>query len=137
MLQYINVISGSELLSYLGYLHFVPLLVSTAYTEVTNFLQGYVDNEANLNEDGSCAATCLDYVVTRHYNCVSGSLCDSSENRHESAKCDGVIRNCDAIDNADLTICEIVRIKITMQSILDDNFLLIFYREKKIVDTTP
>lgn len=83
-------------------------LVSTAYTEITNFLQGYVDNEANLNSEGSCTATCMDYVETRHYDCVSGSLCDLAENRHESAKCDGIIRNCDVIDNSDLTICEIV-----------------------------
>lgn len=108
MLHYINVTPDSALLSHLDCLQLILFLVSTAYTEVTNFLQGYVDNEANLNEDGSCKATCMDYVVTRHYNCVSGSLCDSSENQHESAKCEGVIRNCDVIDNADLTICEIV-----------------------------
>lgn len=82
--------------------------VQTAYTEITNFLQGHVENEANISPEGSCAGTCNDFVTTRHYDCISGSLCDPNENRHESAKCDGIIRNCDVIDNSDLTICEIV-----------------------------
>lgn len=78
------------------------------HTEVTNFLQGFVDNEANLNPKSSCVETCSIYENTKHFQCQEGSLCDRNENNHDAAKCNGIIRNCQEIDDSDVTICEIV-----------------------------
>lgn len=82
--------------------------VYSSYAEITNFLQGFVDNEANLNGDASCSATCSTYWKSRHFQCQSGSLCDRSVNDHDAAKCNGIIRHCQEIDNSDVNICEVV-----------------------------
>lgn len=83
-------------------------LAFTSYTEIANFLQGFVDNEANLNEKASCAGVCSDYKQTKHFQCQSGSLCDRHVNDHEQAKCGGIIRDCQDIDDSDVNICETV-----------------------------
>lgn len=83
-------------------------LVFSSYTEISNFLQGYVDNEANLNSAASCAGVCSDYRKTSHFQCQSGSLCDAHVNDHEQAKCTGIIRDCQDIDDSDVNICETV-----------------------------
>lgn len=80
----------------------------TSYTEIANFLQGFVDNEANLNAAASCAGVCSDYRKTAHFQCQSGSLCDRNVNDHEQAKCGGIIRDCQDIDDSDVNICETV-----------------------------
>lgn len=82
--------------------------VYNSYTEITNFLQGIIDNEANLNSGASCAGSCSDYRQTHHFHCQSGSLCDRSVNDHDPAKCSGIIRNCQEIDDTDVNICETV-----------------------------
>lgn len=83
-------------------------LVFSSYTEISNFLQGFVDNEANLNSAASCAGVCSDYRKTSHFQCQSGSLCDAHVNDHEQAKCTGIIRDCQDIDDSDVNICETV-----------------------------
>lgn len=83
-------------------------LAFTSYTEIANFLQGFVDNEANLNAAASCAGVCSDYRKTAHFQCQSGSLCDRNVNDHEQAKCGGIIRDCQDIDDSDVNICETV-----------------------------
>lgn len=91
--------------------HYFALFVSTvfsSYTEISNFLQGFVDNEANLNSAASCAGVCSDYRKTTHFQCQSGSLCDRHVNDHEQAKCLGIIRDCQDIDDSDVNICETV-----------------------------
>lgn len=82
-------------------------LAFSSYTEITNFLQGIVDNEANLNSASSCAGTCKDYRQTRHFHCQAGSLCDRSINDHDPQECRGIIRNCEEIDD-NVNICETV-----------------------------
>lgn len=83
-------------------------LAFASYTEIANFLQGFVDNEANLNAAASCAGVCSDYRKTAHFQCQSGSLCDRNVNDHEQAKCGGIIRDCQSIDDSDVNICETV-----------------------------
>lgn len=83
-------------------------LAFASYTEIANFLQGFVDNEANLNAAASCAGVCSDYRKTAHFQCQSGSLCDRNVNDHEQAKCGGIIRDCQGIDDSDVNICETV-----------------------------
>ncbi|XP_031617015.1 uncharacterized protein LOC116336929 [Contarinia nasturtii] len=80
--------------------------VFSSYTEISNFLQGFVDNEANLNSDASCSGVCSNFRKTAHFQCQSGSLCDSRVNDHEQAKCSGIIRDCQSIDDSDVNICE-------------------------------
>lgn len=83
-------------------------LAFSSYAEITNFLQGIVDNEANLNSGSSCAGSCSDYRQTRHFHCQSGSLCDRSINDHDPRECYGIIRDCQEIDDTDVNICETV-----------------------------
>lgn len=87
---------------------FLSFSVFSSYTEISNFLQGFVDNEANLNSAASCAGVCSDYRKTSHFQCQSGSLCDRHVNDHEQAKCAGIIRDCQEIDDSDVNICETV-----------------------------
>lgn len=56
----------------------------------------------------SCSGVCSDFRKTAHFQCQSGSLCDSRVNDHEQAKCTGVIRDCENIDDSDVNICETV-----------------------------
>lgn len=61
-----------------------------------------------MNSAASCAGVCSDYRKTAHFQCQSGSLCDRHVNDHEPAKCAGIIRNCQDIDDSDVNICETV-----------------------------
>lgn len=79
-----------------------------SYTEISNFLQGFIDNEANLSPTASCGGVCSDYRKTSHIQCVSDSLCDRGINDHEPAKCNGIVRDCQDIDDNDVNICETV-----------------------------
>lgn len=73
-------------------------------------MQGLIENEGNLNAGASCTGSCSDYRHTRHFQCQSGSLCDRSINDHDPAKCNGIIRDCQEIDDADISICETVNV---------------------------
>lgn len=76
------------------------------YTTVANFLQGFVDNEANLNPERSCSSQCSDYKQTKHFQCETGSLCDTNEgNNKPNLRCNGIIRDCSEIDSSDVVLC--------------------------------
>lgn len=88
---------------------FVPMndkFAATSYHQITRFIQGYVDNEINLNPDESCKQTCWDYKKTRNHKCGGGTLCADSVAEHQATKCNGTIYNCEFIDD-DLTICPV------------------------------
>lgn len=76
------------------------------YHQVTRFLQGYVDNEINLNPDSSCKKTCSDYTNTKNYDCKDDTLCAESHVDQASTKCNGTILNCEFIDG-ELTACPV------------------------------
>lgn len=82
--------------------HYEFLPVSSSHTEITNFLQGFVDNQINLDEDGSCSKQCTDYHETHHHRCQQNTICDNIN--YEKAKCEGTIRECRKIDE-DVNIC--------------------------------
>lgn len=65
------------------------------YTTLTNFIQGYVDNEINLNPDGSCSLYCHDYKKTQSYNCDKRSICGANYLDHNKTRCNGEIYDCD------------------------------------------
>ncbi|XP_031620531.1 uncharacterized protein LOC116339051 isoform X2 [Contarinia nasturtii] len=76
------------------------------YEEVTNFLQGYIDNEVNLNEESTCQNTCEDYKATKNYRCFDGTYCalKSEGAERDRATCKGKIVDCQFMGN-DLNVC--------------------------------
>lgn len=72
---------------------------------MTNFLQGFVDNEANLNAGGSCLSQCSEYKETKHFQCQPGSVCDTTEGTLPNLRCNGIIRDCIEIDSSDVVLC--------------------------------
>lgn len=66
------------------------------YTSITNFMQGYIDNEVNLNADGRCGGTCHNYASARNYNCQNGTLCGHSN--FQKTTCSGDIFDCDTLE---------------------------------------
>ncbi|KAJ6642110.1 hypothetical protein Bhyg_07056 [Pseudolycoriella hygida] len=71
--------------------------------QVTKLLQGYIDNEVNLNPVNDCKKVCNDYTLTKNYQCYNGSLCDPAREDPYIKKCHGNIVNCEFIDN--LRVC--------------------------------
>lgn len=63
------------------------------YQEITNFLQGYVENEINLDNHGRCGRDCVEYTFAK-----------SNEKR---PTCSGHVLDCNFID-ADMWICDAV-----------------------------
>lgn len=76
------------------------------YGEVTNFLQGYIENEINLNEENSCKRSCSDYQIAELSLCNNETLCPHIPTRDRSI-CRGRIVNCDFV-GSDLNICKSV-----------------------------
>lgn len=66
-----------------------------SYAQLTNFIQGYVDNQINLNPDGSCTSYCTDYKATKNYGCKANTLCSKNYLDQNKTRCDGTVRNCD------------------------------------------
>lgn len=83
--------------------------------EITRLVQGYIDNEVNLNPINDCKKTCPDYQLAANYLCYNGSYCATQEENsyqtQKDIKCNGVVLKCDFI-GADLTICPSVNIYI-------------------------
>lgn len=69
------------------------------FLQITRLLQGYVENEINLNSQGSCTQQCSDYSLSTSRDvCVQGSVCNFQE------KCRGNITNCQSMRD-DMWIC--------------------------------
>lgn len=78
------------------------------YHQITRFIQGYIDNEINLNADQSCKQSCSDYTNTKNFGCAEKTIC--AEYAHidqSSTRCKGTIYNCESIDD-DLTFCPVL-----------------------------
>ncbi|KAJ6649489.1 hypothetical protein Bhyg_04725 [Pseudolycoriella hygida] len=71
--------------------------------QVMHFLEGFVENEANLNGNNDCTKSCPDYSSTKSYGCHEGTLCDK-EPKNPKTRCNGTILNCDFIEG-DMTVC--------------------------------
>ncbi|XP_031620535.1 uncharacterized protein LOC116339055 [Contarinia nasturtii] len=73
--------------------------------EITNFLQGYIDAEVNLNAEGSCALTCGDYQNTKHFACNSDTLCAGLKPENRAViGCKGKVRGCHSLDDS-ISVC--------------------------------
>lgn len=76
------------------------------YEEVINFLQGYVDNEVNLNEEATCRNTCSDYTATKNHFCYEGTYCGQKPEgaERDRARCNGRVVDCQFL-GSDLNMC--------------------------------
>lgn len=82
------------------------IFAAHSYDQVTNFLQGYVDNELNLNTDDSCTQNCVDYTKTKNYLCSPDTVCGETDTRHRHLSvCKGNVHDCVDIGDIDTKIC--------------------------------
>ncbi|KAG4078152.1 hypothetical protein HA402_002204 [Bradysia odoriphaga] len=70
--------------------------------QVTHLLDGYIDNEVNLNNDNDCTQTCSDYKVAKNFGCFEGTYCEQQV--QPLARCRGTVVDCQFID-WDLEVC--------------------------------
>lgn len=68
------------------------------YEAVTRLLQGYVENEVDMNNDNTCRENCGAYQFTESYTCYKDLYCA------RQPKCSGKILNCQFYDS-DMWIC--------------------------------
>ncbi|XP_062125983.1 uncharacterized protein LOC133838773 [Drosophila sulfurigaster albostrigata] len=74
-------------------------LFNVTYDEVTRLLQGYVENEVDLNNEGSCSRTCYAYQNTTSMSCFDQKFCS------QQPQCEGRIYECQFVDS-DLSVCQ-------------------------------
>lgn len=58
------------------------------HIEVTRLIQGFYENESNLNSIGTCSDYCENHNKTRVYDCSPGQLC------RVQPKCNGGVHDC-------------------------------------------
>lgn len=68
------------------------------YDEVTRLLQGYIENEVDMNYNRECWQTCEDYSSTKNEGCFKDKFCARQE------RCTGNIHSCRRFDS-DMNIC--------------------------------
>ncbi|CAH1135579.1 unnamed protein product [Ceutorhynchus assimilis] len=69
-----------------------------SYEEITNLLQGYVQNEVDLNPEGTCRENCAEYTFTKSHGCFQNLYC------RQQRTCSGKILDCKFYDS-DMWIC--------------------------------
>lgn len=79
--------------------------IGTYFTSITNFMQGYLDNEINLNGERKCDGTCSDYKSAQNHECQNDTICAHSN--FARTRCTGNIFDCNPIDT-DGTACLVV-----------------------------
>ncbi|KAI5639122.1 hypothetical protein NE865_08322 [Phthorimaea operculella] len=68
------------------------------YAQVTRLLQGYIENEVDMNADGTCRDNCAYYTLATNHGCFKDQYCSKQKT------CRGRILNCQYIDS-DMWIC--------------------------------
>jgi len=68
------------------------------YLKVNGFLQGYIENEADLNAGRSCKSECSAYTYTESKGCLTDTFCK------EQRRCKGKIFDCETYDSH-ATVC--------------------------------
>lgn len=76
-------------------------LIGETYDEITNLLQGYVQNEVDLNPERTCRENCLEYSFTKSHGCYKNLFC------RQQRSCNGKIVDCKFFDS-DMWICNAV-----------------------------
>nr|XP_023013096.1 uncharacterized protein LOC111503106 [Leptinotarsa decemlineata] len=73
-------------------------IAGETYEEITQLLQGYVQNEVDLNPEGTCRENCQEYAYTKSHGCFNNLYC------RQQRRCNGKIINCQYFDS-DMWIC--------------------------------
>ncbi|KAH8396025.1 hypothetical protein KR222_001909 [Zaprionus bogoriensis] len=73
-------------------------IANVTYDEVTRLLQGYIENEVDMNTDETCRETCGYYQSTRSEGCFKDLYCA------RQPKCTGRLYNCQYVDS-DMWVC--------------------------------
>ena len=68
------------------------------YVEVTQLLQGHVQNEVDMNSDSSCRENCGYYSYTKSHGCYHNQFCA------RQPRCNGKLIDCRYIDS-DMWVC--------------------------------
>lgn len=68
------------------------------YITVTRLLQGYIENEVDMNNDNTCRENCAAYQFSESYTCYKELFCA------RQPKCSGKLLNCQFFDS-DMWIC--------------------------------
>ena len=77
------------------------LVKGKTYDEVTRLLQGYIENEVDLNNDETCRATCPYYQNTKSEGCFKDKFCA------RQPRCSGRLYDCQFVDS-DMWVCPAV-----------------------------
>ncbi|KAH8351924.1 hypothetical protein KR084_000635, partial [Drosophila pseudotakahashii] len=73
--------------------------LGVTYEEVTQFLQGYIENEVDLNIDGTCQHDCGYYTSSKNEGCFNNKFCS------EQPKCPGGVYDCRFVES-DMQVCQ-------------------------------
>ncbi|CAK1579900.1 unnamed protein product [Parnassius mnemosyne] len=68
------------------------------YAEVTRLLQGYIENEVDMNTDSTCRDNCAFYTLAENHGCFKDQFCT------KQPTCKGRIIDCQYIDS-DMWVC--------------------------------
>ncbi|XP_064536031.1 uncharacterized protein LOC135426708 [Drosophila montana] len=74
-------------------------VLGKTYDEITRLMQGYVENEINLNTESSCYQSCEDYQDVRVTGCQKNEFCN------DQPKCAGRVHSCQFVDS-DMDVCQ-------------------------------
>lgn len=74
------------------------------FITVTRLLQGYIENEVDMNNDNTCRENCAAYQFTETFSCYKELFCA------RQPKCSGKLLNCQFFDS-DMWICPSVSAK--------------------------
>lgn len=73
------------------------------FIAITRLLQGYIENEVDMNTDNTCRENCAAYSFTESYGCYKDLYCARQQ------RCAGKLINCQFVDS-DMSICPAVSI---------------------------
>lgn len=76
-------------------------VLGETYVEITQLIQGYIQNEVDLNPDSTCRENCAEYTYTKSHGCFQNLWC------RRQRMCHGKIINCQFVDS-DMWICPAV-----------------------------
>ncbi|XP_059061467.1 uncharacterized protein LOC131854370 isoform X2 [Achroia grisella] len=68
------------------------------YEQVTRLLQGYIENEVDMNDEGTCRENCAYYTLAQNHGCFKDQFCI------KQPKCKGRIIDCQYVDS-DMWVC--------------------------------
>ncbi|KAH8282609.1 hypothetical protein KR054_008660, partial [Drosophila jambulina] len=63
------------------------------YEEVTRLLQGYIENEVDLNRDETCRYDCAHYDYASNYGCYDNEFCS------KQPPCSGRVLDCQYVES--------------------------------------